>query len=359
MRQAFRYIVLITGLWCAGLAHAASLNDGINAYQSGHYAKGLDILMSHQHQNHPAAQNLIGNAFSTGNGVLKSNEIAARWWAKAAAQNYAPAQVSLSYLYYTGDGVEQSYPEFFDLAGRAAAQNNPQAQSYMGQAFYYGRGAPRNFEQARIYFQRAFAGGNAGGLGLLADMYRSGQGGPQSLNEAAYLYRQDYTRNKNSGALSALEQLAANGSLYARLALSDLSTKEQSERHADRLILAEAGLLTAQCRVGIDFSMGLGAHVDHAAAMTWLEKAKARGSLCAAAHMATLFERGIGVPKDLNRAVALHKETIIMAKQTPFGDVQDSTAHIETSRQALERIAKTETGPTSFATETLSDGIQD
>ena len=171
-------------------------------------------------------------------------------------------------------------------------------------------------------------------------MYEHGLGGPASPDEAAYLYQQDYTRNKDASALSALKQLSTNGSLYARLVLSDLSTKDQTERHADRVVLAKDGLLAAQCRVGIDFSMGLGTIPDHAAAIFWLEKAKARGSLCAVRHIATLNEQGIGMAKDLNHAASLHEEAIAMAERPRFGDVERPEKHIIDSKAALKRLTQ-------------------
>ena len=109
MRQTIKLTICIAALFCVTPAYADTVNTGTQAYQSGEYSRALDILMSLENQDHPAAQNLIGNAFNTGSGVKQSNEIAARWWTKAADQNYAPAQVSLSYLYFTGNGVKTTY----------------------------------------------------------------------------------------------------------------------------------------------------------------------------------------------------------------------------------------------------------
>lgn len=62
------------------------------------------------------AQYALGNAYSKGQDVSKSDEQAVSWYQKSASQGYAPAQAALGYAYSSGLGVthdDQQAVSFF------------------------------------------------------------------------------------------------------------------------------------------------------------------------------------------------------------------------------------------------------
>jgi len=55
----------------------------------------------------PAAQNALGLRYGTGDGVVRNESEAVRWFIKSAEQGYVPAQSKLGTIYYSGRGVRQ------------------------------------------------------------------------------------------------------------------------------------------------------------------------------------------------------------------------------------------------------------
>ena len=76
-----------------------------------------------------AAQAVLGQRYRDGShGLPKSAELAAVWWARAAAGGGIEAQTSLGTLYYHGEGVTEYKTEAVRLCHLAADQGSPRAQ---------------------------------------------------------------------------------------------------------------------------------------------------------------------------------------------------------------------------------------
>jgi TPR repeat protein len=70
---------------------------------------------------------------------------------------------------------------------------------------------------------------------------------------------------------------------------------------------AESGSLPAQAILGISLLVGIDCAIDYAEAFRWLSIASTRGASRAMAHLGTMYERGLAVPADLERARELYE----------------------------------------------------
>ena len=58
-----------------------------------------------------SAQNNLGVAYQNGQGLVKDDAEAVKWYRKAAEQGLALAQYNLGFVYYNGQGVPKDYAE--------------------------------------------------------------------------------------------------------------------------------------------------------------------------------------------------------------------------------------------------------
>ena len=79
------------------------------------------------------AQRLLALRYRHGRGVTQSDEVAAAWMKKAAAQELALAQRDLAGFYWNGIGVEQDPPQALRLYRLAALQGDPIAKNFIGE----------------------------------------------------------------------------------------------------------------------------------------------------------------------------------------------------------------------------------
>jgi uncharacterized protein len=105
--------------------------------------------------NSPEAQWKLGRLFEAGDGVSKSDDIAAAMYSRAAEQDFAQAQNSLADLYVAGRGVKQNFKAAFDLYQKAALQSNAEAELNLGALYYYGIGTAPDYEAARTWLLKA------------------------------------------------------------------------------------------------------------------------------------------------------------------------------------------------------------
>lgn len=75
-------------------------------YDRASYNTALAIWMPMAESGDPKAQNLVGEIYEKGLGVLPNYLLAAQWYQKAAEQDYSSAQTNLGQLYERGLGVK-------------------------------------------------------------------------------------------------------------------------------------------------------------------------------------------------------------------------------------------------------------
>ena len=95
-----RSIMLLALLPMGALADA--VDDAREAYLAGEYETALATLRPAAEGGDPNAQNILGDAYDSGNGVAVDHAEALRWWELSAAQGFDKAQYNLGLLYENG-----------------------------------------------------------------------------------------------------------------------------------------------------------------------------------------------------------------------------------------------------------------
>lgn len=91
---------------------------------------------------------------------------------------------------------------------------------------------------------------------------------------------------------------------------ADQGSEDRKARAAQVKEAAEAGKVEAQLELGYMYAAGgYGVRRSYKDAAAWWEKAYAQGNARAAFYLATLYVRGKGEPKDIDRALVLLKES--------------------------------------------------
>jgi uncharacterized protein len=117
MFRDLRRVLLFVGagivllLSVGNFAEAASLRQGIVAFDRQDYASASRIFIPLAERGDPAAQSYLGFMFETGRGVPQDYAEAAMWYRRAAEQGDSLAQYSLGLLYDKGFGVPRDIVE--------------------------------------------------------------------------------------------------------------------------------------------------------------------------------------------------------------------------------------------------------
>src|SRR5207237_1279659 len=82
----------------------------------------------------------LGAMYAKGNGVLKDEVEAVKWYRKAADQGLAPAQSNLGFMYLKGRGVLKDEAEAVKWYRKAAEQGEAHAQLKLGLKYMNGDG---------------------------------------------------------------------------------------------------------------------------------------------------------------------------------------------------------------------------
>lgn len=142
---------------------AASADDferGLNAYGAGDYESAFAEWVPLAEQGHVHAQFFLGIMYGKGQGILRNDTKAAKWFRRAAEQGYAKAQYNLGVMYTKGRGVPQNYAEAVKRYSRAAEQGDAKAQYSLGLMYGMGWGVPQNYVLAHMWFNLAASQGD-------------------------------------------------------------------------------------------------------------------------------------------------------------------------------------------------------
>jgi uncharacterized protein len=111
-----------------GLAQAASLQQGVSAFNRQDYVSASQIFIPLAEHGVPSAQSYLGFMFETGRGVPQNYTEAAMWYRRAAEQGDSLAQYSLGLLYDRGFGVPRDIVEAGKWLNLATAAAPPRAR---------------------------------------------------------------------------------------------------------------------------------------------------------------------------------------------------------------------------------------
>lgn len=238
----------------------------------------------------PYAQLLLGNCYREGDEVVRDYEKAAYWYRKAAENDIPKAQYNLGVCYHQGLGVEQDYEKAIDWYHKAAQNGDVEAQYTLGRLFkdgaiYTGEEniIEKDYEQAAYWLQKVAEldkDGEYGQLvifaeGDLLNLYLE----TKEYEKALHLYRIiDGSDEVGVGDMLFDIFKESYGSVYFGEP-SRMDVEEDSEDENE--LLDEDGLQL-------------------------LMEAVDNGSLQAPLELAHRYEKGIGVPKDINKMINIY-----------------------------------------------------
>ena len=223
-------------------------------YKNHEYAKAIKWLEIGADMGDAWAQNYLGCMYSSGEGIVENDEIAAKLFHKAASQGFV-------------DGI-------FNLA------------------LYYE--AKEEYEEAIKWFQRGAEKGDAGSQYNLGNMYHKGIGIEQDIDIA----------------IQWLQKAAEQGMLDAafNLALCYDDKKEYHESVKWLRIAAEQGDATAQYNLACKYQKGEGVEKNTATAIQWYRKSAEQGFSDAQYNLGCNYYKGIGIDKNYIEAAKWFKK---------------------------------------------------
>lgn len=105
------------------------------------------------------AQLALGQRYAQGDGVIKNDKEAARWFELAAKKGLSEAQYQYGLALLEGRGVVQDYQAAFRLIEKPALKGHANAQYTLGELHRYGTGTAVDKARAYLWFNLAAAQG--------------------------------------------------------------------------------------------------------------------------------------------------------------------------------------------------------
>lgn len=205
------------------------------------------------------AQNTLGKAYASGQGLPKDCSAAREWFLLAADQGHAQAQYNLGVLLMDKqDRSTKDLAEAREWLRHAANANLAPAQYRLAELARTGLGGARNPAQAVALYGKAAEQGHTRSQYNLGLMYQLGTGVEQSLSDAAHWFR----------------------------------------------LAAEQGLPEAQLKMGNLYHTGAGVEQNDAIAVRWYRKSAEAGYALAQSNLGVMYAAGRGVPQDMITAHA-------------------------------------------------------
>lgn len=305
------------------------------------YAQAAHWYSKAAKQGDVAAQYVLATMYNKGNGVPLDNLQAVQWFTKAANQGDAIAQFKLGGHFQKGLGVEQDYQQSLVWFTKAAEQGHLTSQIKLGKIYQSGRGIKLDYKKAIEWYEKAANQNNALGLYHLAFMYEHGSGVDQDLHQAKSLYLQSansqyapsayklaefYEQGKgmdidfksagkwykrsakkgNSGAQFKLGNLYKEGKgvrKNIRTAIGwyiQASNQDHALAHYQLGVIYEEGVIEKQKSQSIN--------ANYKKALKHFKQSLQLGYLRANAHLAYLYEKGLGTEIDIAQALALYQQ---------------------------------------------------
>lgn len=288
---------------CPDIA-AAEKGSIIDQYYLGKaYDEGYCNIVANKHdaehwyrcaaeQAHMLAEYELGETFFTGDGVTIDYPEAKRWYQKAAEQGHGLSQLRLAFLNAEAHfkPLTTDYAEAEKWFTKAAEQNAGDAQFRLGN-FYLHYKQPADTGKGFIWLKRAAEGGHRIAMFDLARLFLEGKG---------------VAKNEQLG-MEWMTKAADADILQAQMNLVEIYTAKKDVTQALKWILKIAGKPTASPfylnKAGDIFFDGWETvPKNYPAARKYYDRAAAKGDPHALERMAQIYEEGLGVEKDADKA---------------------------------------------------------
>uniref|UniRef100_K3X201 Uncharacterized protein n=1 Tax=Globisporangium ultimum (strain ATCC 200006 / CBS 805.95 / DAOM BR144) TaxID=431595 RepID=K3X201_GLOUD len=313
------------------------------------------------HAGHVSAQSALAGMLLKGEGSKKDNESAIMWYTKAAERNHTRALNGLGFIHFYGSGgVNENKSlalEFFEKA--AANEEDGDSVFNAGYCHAFGLGTPINFTRAIHFYE--IAAKKFGHFDAILEMGKIWMVGISGVvernNEFAHTYlkaasdagrwgkcvRKGFERYLNNdfqraaalyheareyGYPVATSNLAF---LYDQklLASADLESGKRALQYL-QLASLQNGDQETLVRIGDYHFYGLaGLPPDSHEAIRWYSRASAEEVADGAYNVGHMYEYGIGVPVNLERAERYYRRVLVLASESMEASVVASYLAVE------------------------------
>lgn len=201
----------------SSMSHAG-LKEASMAYRQANYESALKELTPLATTGNAAAQHLLGQMNSLGQGMPQNKKEAARWFHLAAEQGLAPAQAMLGYLCLIGEGVSQNNELALAWTRKAALQGDANAQFNLSVMHGERHGIRKDSAASLAWLRKAAGQGHGAALSALGQLYEQDQGAVRRHPASAYLLTAAAAEKGYSAAgdrLKAMESRLSTGELRA------------------------------------------------------------------------------------------------------------------------------------------------
>eukprot|EP00727_Mastigamoeba_balamuthi_P011476 m51a1_g6951 hypothetical protein (595) ;mRNA; f:27936-29780 len=293
---------------------------------------GVVLLLTAADHGSAAALYRLGLCFHRGDGVRRSDIVAANYWKLAADRGSAEALYQLGLCYRRGEGVRKDARRSLELLHASALQGSATAKCALAVEYKHGGVVPRDLSECVRLLRSAADLMDPVALYNLGLCHERGEGVQKSVTEAAHLYAlaagQGYPPAQRALGLclmsGAAEQrrpeeavrlfrlAAAQGYAPAQCSLAMCYEREEGGLRYDPLevarlykLAAAQGEAHAQCSLAWYYHAGEGVTRDVAEAVRLTRLAAGRGITAAIFNLAMLYKTGEGVERDLQEAERL------------------------------------------------------
>lgn len=260
--------------WICLLAATASqqifAEDDFKAYRLGNYNNAAGPLINKQEKD-ALANYYLGRMYLYGYGQLKNNNLALRYFTKAAEKGYLPAiLVMAKYSLLQEKNPEQAVKWF----KKAASEGDVNAQLFMASAYLYGVGVKKNVDIARKFYIDAAKNGNSIAQFALAENFLEGRHSGNSKLGVIWLTKS--AAQDNPKALTLLGSLSISGKWV----------EQDREKGIEMLTKAASQNYTpAMVKLGKVFIK----EKDYPKGMEWFKKAASQNDLNAYLQIAHVY----------------------------------------------------------------------
>lgn len=256
--------------------------------------------------NDPAALWNVGCAYYNGtNGVSVNYTEALKWYTLAANSGYVDAMKLVSAMYYQGQGTEENHTYALEWAKKAAIAGDIDSQRNTALLYYKGDGTEKNLEEA-FYWQKKVAENKQARkeeLFRLGMFFLNGIGCTQNFDEAIRWFK----KAADSGYTRAYSAL---GNVYDY-------QKKYSESNKYYKMAYEKGDKYAASQLGWNYYTGDGVKQNYEEAYKYFRYVADNNMPEGYNGLSYLYMYGLGVNKDLDKAMAMIDKAIEISNNSP------------------------------------------
>lgn len=256
--------------------------------------------------NDPAALWNVGCAYYNGtNGVSVNYTEALKLYTLAANSGYVDAMKLVSGMYYQGQGTEENHTYALEWAKKAAIAGDIDSQRNTALLYYKGDGTEKNLEEA-FYWQKKVAENKQARkeeLFRLGMFFLNGIGCTQNFDEAIRWFK----KAADSGYTRAYSAL---GNVYDY-------QKKYSESNKYYKMAYEKGDKYAASQLGWNYYTGNGVKQNYEEAYKYFRYVADNNMPEGYNGLSYLYMYGLGVNKDLDKAMAMIDKAIEISNNSP------------------------------------------